>query len=164
MRNRRHCLSVLLLLAAGAAAAQPPGAARESGPPLRANQIVGLWQVQVSLRPCANPAAPGISFSAFNAYHAGGTLSDTNFNPPTTRGPGMGIWSHLGDRRYQTRFQFARYLDGTFDGLQDVATVLTLEPGGDYYTSEVHALALNADGSVRAALCGSAEGERVGLE
>jgi hypothetical protein len=165
MRSR-HVFSVLLLLAAaGHAAAQQPMRNSEPSPPSKANQIVGLWQVQVSVRPCAAPSATPIEFRAINVFHVGGTLSDINTSPPASRGAGMGIWQHLGQGLYQSRFQFPRFAaTGAFDGFQDVSTSFALAPGGDDYTASVDARVLNIDGTLRLALCGTAVGKRVGIE
>jgi hypothetical protein len=161
----RHMIpSLLLLAAAGHAAAQSPARINDPAPPSKANQIVGLWQVQVSVRPCAAPAAPPIEFRAINAFHVGGTLSDINTSNPATRGAGMGIWSHLGQGLYQSRFQFPRFAGGAFDGFQDVLTSFALAPGGDDYTAAVNARVLNADDSLRVELCGPAVGHRVSIE
>lgn len=149
--------AVLLGGTAGATAARAgdfiPGPAR----------IVGYWNVDVAVRPCIDPGAPATRFLGLNMFHAGGTLSDANTFPPTARGPGMGVWSYDPlTGKYNTRMQFARFVNGVFDGLQDVRQVATMIDN-DHYTTEVQARVLNADGSVRALLCGTAAAERVSL-
>lgn len=155
---RNAVTSLALLVTAGASLAA--GAASPSVP-VRTDAIVGHWQVYVSLTPCANPAAPPIQFRAFNTFHAGGTLSDTNAS--AARGPGAGIWARVGADGYQSRFQFMRFVNGIFDGIQDIETTVVLAPGGDVYTAAVRARVLNVDDSLRVELCGTADGERVTL-
>jgi hypothetical protein len=165
MRSRHVFSALLLALATGHATAQQPARLQDASPPSKANQIVGLWQVEVSVRPCAAPAAPPLTFRAINVFHVGGTLSDINTSPPTSRGAGMGIWQHLGQGVYQSRFQFPRFLStGAFDGFQDVSTSFALAPGANDYTASVDARVLNIDGTLRLALCGTAVGKRVGIE
>jgi hypothetical protein len=76
----------------------------------------------------------------------------------------MGIWSYdpVYDK-YHTRMQFARFVNGVFDGLQDVRTDMTLSPDRQHTHARVHAKVLNVDGSTRVELCGSAVGDRARL-
>jgi hypothetical protein len=165
MRSRHVFSALLLALAAGHVAAQQPARLQDPSPPSKANQIVGLWQVEVSVRPCAAPAAPPLTFRAINVFHVGGTLSDVNTSPPTSRGAGMGVWQHLGQGVYESRFQFPRFLPtGAFDGFQDVSTSFVLAPRGNAYTATVNARVLNVDDTLRVELCGTAVGTRVGIE
>ena len=127
------------------------------------SRIVGLWQVSVTLAPCAG--GPSRSFIAYSTYHAGGTMSDTNAAPPTTRGPGQGVWQYQGQGQYRSRFQFFRYQpDGTFSGVTDVQTEITLSADGLESSSDVHARNLDPDGSVQAELCGIGVAQRVSIE
>ncbi|MEO6169710.1 MAG: hypothetical protein ABIO84_02040 [Lysobacter sp.] len=127
-----------------------------------ANRIVGLWHVTATIGACAG--GPKQTFLALANYHAGGTMSDANTMPPASRGPGVGIWSFQGKGQFNSRFQFFRYLpNGSYDGLQDINGSLSLDTAGMHYVQTIHAQALNADGSVRVELCGSATGDRVSL-
>lgn len=167
---RNHLLpmiATLVALALPAHAATPDVEAAETksrqNTTAAANRIVGLWRVDVSIGPCG--AAPNRFFSAFNTFHHGGTLSDINFVPPTSRSPGHGIWEYMGAREYDTRFQFMRFLPtGEPDGIQDVFGAAVLDSRGNRYTSAVRARVLNVDGSVRAELCGNATGTRVTID
>jgi hypothetical protein len=167
---RNHFLPVLatlvaLALPAQAATPDPDAAEAKSRQNVSAaaNRIVGLWRVDVSIGPCG--AAPNRFFSAFNTFHYGGTLSDFNFVPPSTRSPGHGIWEYMGAREYDTRFQFMRYLPtGELDGIQDVFGATVLDVRGNRYTSAVRARVLNVDGSLRVELCGNATGTRVTID
>lgn len=166
MRLHHFMLALLTVAATGTCAAQSYPM-QENGKPVSgapANAIIGLWHVNVSVKPCANPGAPANEFFALNTYQAGGTLSDANTFPPTSRGPGMGIWSYdpIGEA-YHAHMQFARFVNGVFDGLQDVEDVSTLSPDKMTMHTIIHARMLNADGSLRVELCGTADGERVGF-
>jgi hypothetical protein len=155
MRLQPTLLALLLGTFAGTASASDDSA-RNGLLPIPANRIVGLWHVAVSVGPCAG--GPVNSFFALNTFHAGGT----NTFAPGSRGPGMGVWSHQGRGKYQTRFQFPRYLsNGSYDGLQDVRATLELDRSGRHYTNTIYARVLNPDESLRVELCGSAVGERV---
>lgn len=165
MKPHPILLALALAVTAGdAAATQHPSAWETGALPVPANRIVGLWRVDVTIAPCAG--GPVTQFAAFNNFHAGGTLSDTNTLPTAARGPGMGIWryqgrDHDGTARYKVRFQFFRYVNGVLDGVQDIGGTVRLHRNGNSYVHEVRARALNNDGSVRVELCGTALAERV---
>lgn len=168
MKARHILLALALTVATGNAAAQQPSPWHTGALPVPANRIVGLWHVDVTTGPCAG--GPRINFFALGNFHAGGTISDANAFPPSTRGPGMGIWRYLGPGphgigRYEVRFQFARFLpDGSFDGLQDIGGTIELARNARSYVHDVSARVLNRDGSVRAELCGTALAERVPIQ
>lgn len=159
---RRSSVSVaLFLLLTGVAAAHGPGQGNAA-----AQRLVGAWRVDVAIGPCSLPE-PVAFFSAFNTFHAGGTLSDFNWISPGFRAPGHGVWRYVGNRQYETRFQFFRYdqpAPATASGLQDVRVLITLDRGGNSYTGEVDAQQTDLDGNpVGPALCGEALGNRLRL-
>lgn len=156
-------LAVLLATTTGAAIAQSPG--QTGALPTPANLVVGVWKVDVAVGPCSLPN-PVAFFSAYSTFHAGGTLSDTNWAPPATRGPGQGVWEYLGNGQYASRFQFFRYdQPGPASGIQDVRVQVTLDAGGDGYTGVVNGQQLALDGTpVGPPLCGEAVGSRIGLQ
>lgn len=163
MHLRRTSAVLILALLAGNVAAQNGSPGTTGALPTPANRIVGLWHVQVTVGPCAG--GPTETFLALANYHAGGTLSDTNKNPPTTRGPGFGIWEHQGNGLYKTRFQFMRYLpDGSFAGLNDIQPTVILNDAGTSYSSAVFGRVLNVAGHVLVEVCGTANGERVTIQ
>lgn len=160
--NHRTILPALLLsVLAGAASAQN---LTEGNVP--ANRLVGVWAVDVAIGPCNLPN-PVAFFSAYNTFHAGGTLSDVNWAPPATRGPGHGVWRHVGSGQYESRFQFFRYDNpqpSPASGIQEARVLITLDAGGQGYTGVVNAQQLTLDGHpVGPPLCGQALGTRLGL-
>ncbi len=124
-------------------------------------RIIGLWTSSVEIGACAG--GPRMQLRGLNQFHAGGTLAETGSPPPSTRGPGYGVWQfNRGTQRFDARMQFIRYLpDGSFDGFTDIHRDIRLGFGGNEYTDEIVARLLNADGSVRVELCGTATGTRV---
>ena len=157
---RRTLFVLALTLLAGNAVAQPMSPARNGAFPVAANRLVGLWNINITSGPCLG--GPSRSFVSNHTYHAGGTLTDAGRVPPTTRGPGQGIWEYQGRGRYKIRFQFNRFLpDGSFDGIQEVRNDLTLGATGATYSATIYTRVLNPDGSLRTELCGAANAERV---
>src|SRR5688500_5337965 len=117
----------LALMTGTATSAEPAGTTGLLAIP--ANRIVGLWQMRVSVAPCGG--GPSRNFIAYNSFHGGGTMSDTNAAPPTTRGPGLGVWRYMGMGLYKARFQFFRYLpDGSYDGVSDIRVEMSLAANG----------------------------------
>jgi hypothetical protein len=129
-----------------------------------ANRIVGAWRVNVALGPCGGGPTT-ISFTAFNTFHAGGTLSDSNARPGSERSPGHGVWEYVGRGLYDTRFQFFRFLPtGALDGVQDITQEVVLDARARSYVTTIRARVLNVDGSLRAELCGTATGQRISID
>lgn len=125
-----------------------------------ANRIVGLWQSTIDLGPCAG--GPRMNVRGLNQFHAGGTLTETGSPPPTSRGPGYGVWRYgRASRSYDARMQFARFTTaGQFDGFTDIHRQITLSQDGNVYNDQIVARLLNPDDSLRVELCGTAVGRR----
>lgn len=168
MKPHRLPFAFVLVLLAGSAAASDPNPLQTGAWPVAANRIAGYWQVKVTVGPCHG--GPVNTFLGLNMFHAGGTVSDTNTFAPSSRGPGMGVWTYLGsgrrgEGRYKNHFQFPRFLpDGSFDGLQDVRNDITLQPGGKTWTGITRARVLNADGSLRVEVCGNGLANRITVD
>lgn len=160
---RQSLSSLFLGLAVAASGAAGAHAISESNSPEA--RIVGMWHMYVSVGSCTDPSAPPNQFFALNTFHAGGTLSDTNSFPPTARGPGQGVWSYdPRTRQYVAHMNFMRFVNGAFDGLQDATTTIPIGKNPRLLRGTIHAYMRNVDGSVRAELCGSVDGERVGVD
>lgn len=161
--NRRSSLSLALLalLLAGTASAHGPG---QGNAP--AERLVGAWKVDVAIGPCNLPQ-PVNFFSAYNTFHAGGTLSDFNWVSPGLRSPGHGVWRHVDGRQYESRFQFFRYdqpAPATASGVQEARVRITLSRDGNSYTGEVNAQQMDLGGNPAGPpLCGEAVGTRLRL-
>ncbi len=113
---------------------------------LNASRIEGVYDTRVEIRVCQTGALI-TSFRAMDVFHRGGTLTDTNATPPTTRGVGFGTWRYLGGQLYTASMQFFRYNpDGTFAGLQRVRQSITLSSDGNQLTSTLRAETLNPSG------------------
>ena len=157
-------LSIALLL--GSADAQAIDATLQNAglPPLPANRIVGTWQSDIALRPCAGGPVL-VNGSAMATFHAGGTLTDTAPSPPMLRSPGHGGWRYLGGDRYQTRFVVYQFLPtGVYDGYFDIRTTVILGANRSSNTSSIVARRHNADDSLRIAMCGDGVGERIAVD
>ena len=129
MKTRNHLVAtaIVALLAPGTLLADQRG--------VLVDPVVGVWIPEVTQRDCAS-GAPLAVFKGFSVLHHGGTLSETNPSPPSTRGPGFGTWER--DRTgYRMKFRFIRYYpDGNLAGYVVVRRTFTLSQDRNTTTGE----------------------------
>jgi hypothetical protein len=107
--------------------------------------LVGSWNLEVTLRDC-DSGFPFVTFPAMNTYNQGGTTQQTALPPPGSGPlPGHGVWSHTTGRNYSGAFQFfALNSDPALNARVIVRSNISLDRGGDSYTStdtaEIYAL------------------------
>lgn len=127
-----------------------------------ADPVEGVWDSIITLRNCATGAAIA-TVRGQNMFHRGGTLTDTNAQPPTARGVGFGLWKRDGaGPGYTATFRFNRYnLDGTLAGSRRVTRTLTLSVDGNTQTSTNASQDLDPAGAVLQDLCATDVSTRV---
>lgn len=130
--------------------------------PAQGHRLIGVWRNEVSVAPCVG--GQPMTVVNYNTYHDGGTLTEFNLQPPTSRSIGSGRWRDYGGGVFDVHFQFARFSPtGAFDGMQDIQAAIDVDPRGRRSSGVVRARVLNVDGSLRVELCGTLQGERVNL-
>lgn len=114
-----------------------------------ADAVEGSWEAVITVRDCTTGATI-LTAKGQAVFHRGGTLTDTNASPPTTRGVGFGTWRRDATaQNYTARFRFNRYNpDGTLAGTQRVTRVFTLSADGNTQTSTNTSQTLDAAGAV----------------
>ena len=127
-----------------------------------ADPAEGFWEAVITVRDCTTNATI-LTARGQGVLHRGGTLTDTNASPPTTRGVGFGTWRRDATaQNYTARFRFNRYNpDGTFAGTQRVTRVFTLSADGNTQTSTNTSQTLDAAGTVLQNGCASDVSTRV---
>ena len=127
-----------------------------------ADPVEGSWEAVITVRDCTTSATI-LTARGQQALHRGGTVTDTNASPPTTRGVGFGTWRRDATaQNYTARFRFNRYNpDGTFAGTQRVTRVFTLSADGNTQTSTNTSQTLDAAGTVLQNGCASDVSTRV---
>ena len=127
-----------------------------------ADPVEGSWESVITVRDCTTGATI-LTAKGQQVLHRGGTLTDTNASPPTTRGVGFGTWRRDGaGANYTARFRFNRYNpDGTLAGTQRVTRVFTLSADGNTQTSTNTSQTLDAAGTVLQNGCAGDVGTRV---
>lgn len=156
------CLLVaaLLSVSATAQAADPATTGALATP---ANRVAGMWSNASAVGPCGGQALmQGHNTVTFSA---GGTLVDNPRAPAGTalqRSIGLGTWSYNPmTAQYQQVVQFDWFLNGAYDGYQTVHRTFLISTNGNQLSGPVTTTRYNADGSIRAQLCGSAVSTRL---
>ncbi len=103
----------------------------------RAKKIEGVWDVRVTRRDCQTGApSPMPPNRVMNMFIRGGTLLETSRGVPTSRGPGLGTWQHLGGRSYSAVFRFFRFnTDGSAAGSRKVTRTIELSRDANEFTA-----------------------------
>ncbi len=121
--------------------------------------VVGVWESQVTQKDCASGAVLA-QFRGAQVYHTGGTLTDTSGAPPTSRGPGMGIWTSAGGT-YTARFRFYRYNpDGSLAGSNVVTRTFTISTDGTTAAATTRAQVIDLSGTQLQEVCASDTAKR----
>jgi len=126
-----------------------------------ANAIVGTWEFQARFYACASGQTLR-QLRASSVFNAGGTMLDTNTDPPSTRGPAFGTWTYNPRTgRHVAQMRLYRYnADGSFAGVAQVRRTLTLSPDGDSATGTFTGRILGPQEQVLAVTCGEETGTR----
>lgn len=159
----RLALIAALLVATAPACASDHRAATTGAPAVPANRIVGMWNNDSAVGPCGGEAVMNGQNTVI--FIAGGTLVDNPRAPagtPTQRSIGMGTWSYNpATGKYFQRVHFYWFVNGDYDGYQTVDRTFLVSNDGNQLSGPVTTIRYNADGSVRANLCGSAVSTRL---
>src|SRR5215204_4974746 len=114
--------------------------------------LSGSWDVTVTARDCES-GMPLFSFLAVQTYNQGGTMQASNLGAPgAIYLDAHGVWEHEKGRQYSIAFRVLQYNpDGTFAGKSVIRDVISLDLGGNSYTSTggIDILAPNGDLIIR---------------
>jgi hypothetical protein len=119
-------------------------------------RIVGTWDVHVSAHSCQTGAEVR-TFESLEQFNTGGTMQDvTSGFAPGRQTPGIGVWRHLGGNTYSFSFKSLGFdANGNFTGWTIVRHEVTLNAGGDEFTSEGTAEFYDAGGNLLFTGCSS---------
>lgn len=147
----RRSAAAVATLALAAFATQ----ASHAAPPWSVDPVVGLWLATVTQRNCATGEVLAV-FQGQQVFHHGGTLSDTNSGPPTSRGVGFGTWQRTGPTSLTVRFRFMRFgPDGQLAGFSLVTREVALSADGQSATAQTTVQIQNPAGVTVATGCAS---------
>ena len=131
---RSMCLLLLVLTSLVASAAAGP---EQSGAiKVPANDIVGLWSTEALVGLCGQ--TPETTVRNTLLFHAGGTLVETPFFPPSgvpdpgsggvyQRTQGLGTWTFSPARKiYEIKLRFDNFVNGVYHGYSTVDRQIVL--------------------------------------
>ncbi|WP_405243231.1 hypothetical protein [Lentisalinibacter salinarum] len=163
---------VLVLLCAAAVFGLPTAdVARAVGQPAARHSIVGVWQVEVTVRQdgpdcTVTPPVPfgQNPFPALNTFHKGGTVSETGSrSPPSRRSPGHGVWQRVGPGAYEARYTFQVFDgNGFLSNIMDIRTDIELAQDGRTFQGVSRFQFSDVSGNV-VPFCATMEAVRYGL-
>ena len=117
--------------------------------------LEGLWNSQVTLTNCQTGAVMR-QFAAMNLFIHGGTMTDTDTQPPASHGPAFGNWQSSGGAQYASMFQLYRFnADGSFAGANKVTRSITLTVDGNGFTSTIAVDVQDPTGATLSSSCGT---------
>jgi hypothetical protein len=154
-------VAALATVAVAASICSPSAHANDERHGADADPFVGVWLHDAARVDCTSGTVL-LRFKAMQMIHQGGTLSDTNSTPPTTRGPGFGVWERTGERRYEIKFRYARYFpDGNLDGYTVVSGKTLLARDGNSVTNSSRVEIRDASDFLVATACASTAATRL---
>ena len=116
--------------------------------------LVGAWNSQVVITDCHGTTTR--QFSSRNLFHDGGTLTDTDSQPPSSHGPAVGTWQNISAGNYTSVFELYRFnADGTLAGSNQVQRTLTLGADGKSFTTTFTVAVNDATGANLMNACGT---------
>lgn len=130
-----------------------------------AGDLVGTWQVSVTLHNCQTKAPIGAPFDSLLTFAEGGTLTESTANAmffPAIRGPGQGVWSRSRHRGQYTAASIAFItMNGMLVKSQKITQSIEMGPGSDVFLTPQAAIEFfDPAGNVIATGCASAVGRR----
>jgi hypothetical protein len=151
MKNTTLALAGLLLCAFAPTAAR----AQSSG-----DKIEGVWNSNVTTTDCNGTVLA--NFQGLGMFIRGGALTQTNNMNPALASPSAGHWEARGLHHYTAEFEFFRFdTTGAWTGTQMVSRRITLDAGGNSFTSVIEFTAYDVNGNVIATGCGTETATRV---
>ncbi|MBA3832804.1 MAG: hypothetical protein H0X34_13105 [Chthoniobacterales bacterium] len=127
----------------------------------RGHRIEGVWDSNVTIINCQTGDVLG-TFRGLGLFIRGGANEQTNNLSPALGSSALGHWEYLGGRNYTASFQFFAFSpDGVWTGTQKVKRAITLDQGGNTFSSVISTTFLDVNGNVVATGCGTEAATRV---
>ena len=162
----RSKLWTWLLLVAGMAI---PVLAQSGATPEKRSQLVGTWQVQVTLVDCASGTQLAPPFTSLLTFAADGTMAEDTENPAFgkgQRGGGQGWWSSSGQStyaatsvaliKYATQANQKKHNPGFNAGQQTISQDITFNGQSGQWSSTATVQFADASGNVYRTGCAMA--------
>ena len=122
--------------------------------PSTPDPLVGAWNSQVTITDCHGTTMR--QFQSRNLFHEGGTLTDTDSQPPSSHGPALGTWQSQGGGMYTSAFELYRFnTDGTLAGSNSVQRTITLGANNSSFTTTFTVAVNDPTGTNLMSACGT---------
>jgi hypothetical protein len=127
----------------------------------RANRIVGVWDVQVSVADCSTGDIL-FSFPGLHKYELGGTGQVVPATNPAGLSAHMTIWNYVSKNDYQLTFKmFSFDPSGNNIGYDIIRASVSINDDGTQYSGSGQASFYDVDGNLLAMSCPSFTGLRL---
>jgi hypothetical protein len=121
----------------------------------RGDRIEGVWDSQVTLTDCQTGNVL-TTFRGLGMFIRGGSLSQTDNQPPGLFSPGVGRWEHSSGGHYTATFRFFTFdANGAFTGVGRVSRNIQLDRDGNTFSSVISSEIFDTNGNLIATLCGT---------
>ena len=135
--------------------------AQRSDGPDRGDRIEGVWDSQVTLTDCQNGNVLA-TFRGLGMFTRGGSLAQTDNQPPGLFSPGFGRWQHVDGGHYAATFRFFTFdASGAFTGTGRVSRNIQLDRDGNTFSCVISSEIFDPNGNLIATLCGTETATRV---
>lgn len=128
--------------------------------PSTPDPLIGAWSSKVTITDCHGTTMR--QFQSMNLFHEGGTLTDTDSQPPTSHGPALGTWASQGAGMYSSVFDLYRFnSDGSLAGANRVQRTITLDTASNTFTSTFTVSVNDPTGANLSNACGTETAARL---
>lgn len=127
----------------------------------RKNEVIGTWEVEVTLRNCDTGASLK-TVRAVSTFTGGGALIESGARVPhNLTSPGQGTWKHIGGQSYSAVLRFFRFKrDGSVAETRKVTRHLELSKNGEQFTGTACVEIFDANDSLIVAHCATETAKR----
>lgn len=163
MKRMNRVIGIAATLLIGTFVAQATAHAQIGPDPqtnARHSRIVGLWDVQVTVNPCAGGTPIG-GFLALHKYELGGTGQVVPATNPASLSAHMMIWNHVSGNDYLMSMKMYRFNAGGIPiGWTVITSEVSINEAADEYAGSGIAEFFDAAGNLLGASCPSFVGTR----
>jgi hypothetical protein len=143
-------LTALLFILASASSSAQSSDGRDRG-----DRIEGVWDSQVTLTDCQTGNVSA-TFRGLGTFIRGGSLAQTDNQPPGLFSPGFGRWQHSSGGHYTATFRLFTFdANGAFTGVARVSRDIQLDRSGNTFSSVISSEIFDPNGNLIATLCGT---------
>ena len=124
--------------------------------------MVGTWDISVTLRNCQTGAALRTFPSLATFADCGTVIEVTTGLSPSRRGPGHGVWRHMGGNTYRATIDaFLFDAEGAWAGTQRLTQIIEVEDDRDGFKANATNEVFDTDGQLTETVCATAVGRRL---